>query len=293
MTVNGPQGDLGLPPEIAALVQRAMTGEMAGSLDMNTYGSVWASSLDDDYPVQSRTVMRKAGAAKHTYLPGGASPEAAREFLAAVNVQVPTTIKETAKELLADFTARSRDDPDGFNDLQQKLFLAGFYDRSVKMEDIPFGSLDDTSLDAWYRLLQYTARYNEAGQDVTWDEILDERASQLLGPLREKQAQDRARGARTISLADPAGLALALDQVAQNVLGRKATADEQRMYVAAFHSMQSGAQSVEVGTAINPDVQGQAEAMLRQNAPVEARGHDIANTFNNFLSILGGIGKRG
>jgi hypothetical protein len=285
---------LGLDPNFVAAI---LAQQQNAGMDTQSLASVWGSSLDVDYPVQTKveTVPRSRPGRRGGYVPGGATKAQADEFTKrfAGTETVKTTV--TTQQLLKDFTKRSRTDKEGFAALQQQLFMGGFFNPNVAMEEIQVGTLDDNTMDAWFNLLQWTARYNEAGEDTTWEEVLSERSAKLLGPLREQLARSRSGGGgggggNMVALADPAGLAQALNQVAIQTVGRKATPDEQRMFVATFHAMQSGAQSATSGTVITPDVQGQAEQMLRQNAPVEAQSHDVARTFDDFLDIIGGMG---
>lgn len=270
----------------------------AGVSDLNTITSVWSSVLDEDYVVQKRKQSAKVASTVRTKTPTTAfstanAAERRRDFndLSAVPAG-PVSKQETTKELLQGLFAKSRDDPSGasLTGLQQQLFAGGFYQKSAGMDDIEFGTLDELTVDAYYTLMQWTARYNASGADLTVDDVLAERSAKMIGPLREKLAKQKSQAGRTISLADPTGLAQAINQVSTDTVGRKATPDEQRMFVAMFHALQSGAQSVEGGTAVNPDVSGQAEAFMRQQAPTEAAGHDMASTFNSFLSIIGGMG---
>lgn len=258
--------------------------------DSTTLSSIWGNSLDDNYPVQ----RRKSGSTPNpnAYLSGGASAAQAAEFQRA-NKSTPSYTTDTSSDLLKKLFASSRSDPSGLSNLQQKLFAGGFYQKSARLDDIEMGTLDDLTMDAYYSAMQWTARYNQSdpNSDLTVDGLIDERAKLMLGPLRDQLAKQKAAASRTISLADPAGLAQAIDQVASSTVGRKATPDEQRMFVSMFHALQTSAQSVDGGVAINPDVGGQAEQFMMQHAPVEAKGHAIASTFNNFLQIIGGMGS--
>jgi hypothetical protein len=266
--------------------------------DTSTLGSVYNQSLSDDQIIEQRQqaiAYGKSAKAQRAYLPGGASAGQVTGFKQRMNTKVTEKTKVTTKTKLDELVRQERKDPEAFLRLQLDLFKGGFFQPSVRLEEIQAGTLDDTTLDAYYNLMQWTARYNAAGEDVTTEDVLRERSEKGLGILREQLAKARSGGGggggNIVSLADPAGLAQALHQVAQQTIGRKATADEQRMFVSMFHAMQSGAQSAESGTVVNPDVQGQAEQMLRQQAPVEAQAHDISTTFNSFLKIIQGVGQ--
>lgn len=198
---------------------------------------------------------------------------------------------QTANDLVTDVFKRGRADAGWLDDLQKKLFVGGFYNSRVNLDDIRHGDFDEATLDAFQNLLMWTARYNETGEDVSWEEVLDARLGGLTDEMKAKILSGGGGDGRVIALADPAGLRQALDQVSTQTLGRKSTPDEQRMFVAIIHAMQSGAQSAESGTVISPDIGGQAEQMLRQQNAVEAQSHDVARTFDVFQQMLGGMGK--
>jgi hypothetical protein len=255
-------------------------GMMGGFGDQDALASVWGSTLPDERIVEHRTTTRPRPRESGPLL---SNRGVGRGVYARGDITERNPVK--TKDLLKDFVLRSRQDVGGYTEQQQLLFMAGFYDPRATMEDIQFGTMDDLTLDAYYNLLTWTARYNESGADITSDQLLQERAATMLGPLREAMAKKAAGGGgggRTIVLSDSAGLAQGLDSVAQNVLGRKANADEQRMFIALIHGMEGGGQ--------NPDPGARAEAMLREQAPVEAGAHDVARVFDDFLGIIGGMG---
>lgn len=257
--------------------------------DTDALSSVWGSTLDADYPVEDRIFTQTRAQSRNErqqYIPGGATKAQVDEFTRRGQQQVESRQTMRTQDLLKEFVLKSRPgngDPSEFVGIQQKLFMAGFYAHGAEMDDIQFGVLDDITLDAYFNLLQWTARYNEAGANITSDQLLEERAGSMLGPLREAMAKAARRGpTKTIVLSDAEGLRSGIDSVAQSVLGRKANADEQRMFIALIHGMERGEQ--------NPDMRGQAEALLRREAPVEAGAHDVAATFDSFLNIIGGLG---
>lgn len=283
--------DGGFNAQLAA-AQQTLAAQGISTGAGSTLASVWGNSLSDDATVERGPREQKpfATSEQGTRAKFQGPVQGLGDFGRRVRQGVTQRPRVLTKDLLSEFVKKARHDPNGFGSMQQELFLGGFYTPSASLEDIAFGNLDDLTLDAYYNLMQWTARYNEAGEDVTTADVLKERVQRMGERMAEIAAKSRAGGGggNIVNLADPAGLAQGLNAVAQDVLGRKATPDEQRMYVAAFHAMQSGAQSATGGTVVTPDAQGQAEQMLRQQAPVEAQSHDMARTFDSFLKIIGG-----
>lgn len=127
-------------------------------------------------------------------------------------------------------------------DLQQKLFIGGFYANGIDYGDIKFGTPDDDSLAAYAKALAMAARYKVAGGPQTVDDVINDAA-----------AQGKAGGALkqlNLNLTSPAELNVTLDSIANKVLGRGATSDEKRLFVAGFQQMQRSAQLTENQVAL-------------------------------------------
>ncbi len=168
-------------------------------------------------------------------------------------------------------------------EIQRQLFVGGMYGKSVNAEDISWGTPDETSYQAWTTAVARTALLNQAGQDVTVEDVLGQAAATGVGLERSKNASSGPR----VVVSDPASLALLANDVAQKVLGRKANQDEQRAIIAAVQSQQASFSTG--GSAMSPDPTSTAEAMLRDTNAVEAGAHDYAGTMDTFLGMLGGI----
>ena len=94
------------------------------------------------------------------------------------------------------------------------------------------------------------------------------------------RAKNATGGGRSITYIDPAQLRAGLDQQAAQVLGRKANAEEQRMFIAGIHAAQrAGGQTINTGA--------RAQEFLREQAPVEAGAMDLKNAGNLVLRALG------
>lgn len=277
----------------------AMAAAQAAQLgDLDIQQSIWGNSLPDtrriDRTRDEISTTRTGTRASLGRMTGGigSTPE---RYAKAANETI--TVTDTARQpryadsLLKSFYLRSRTDPEGFVELQKKLFMGGFYAPNTKFDKIQAGVPDDYTLDAYYQLLKTTMRYNESGADVTVEELLDERIGSMTDEMRNALYSGGGGSGRIVQLTDPTAVGQALDQIAKQTVGRKATADEQRMFLTAFHAMQSAAQSAESGTVAMPDLGAQAEQAMRDQNPAEAGAHDMANTFQSFLGLLGGLGK--
>ena len=240
-------------------------------------------------PIEERTST--VGWSPHAYLPGGSSDAQAAAF-ARADKRGTETKAVLAGQLYNEVTNLALNNKDEYTQLQQDMYLAGFYGKA-KLDTIDWGALNDQSYAALTNVFQLTAQINSALKSqnrptVTWEQVLDNQKSSM-APLMQAFLQKSGGSGPKITLADPNALAQALDQVSQNTIGRRATADEQRMFVAGFHAMQSADQSVTGGgTAVSPDVQGEAQAQIEQNDRAEKTGYDMLNTFGNFVKIMGG-----
>lgn len=209
-------------------------------------------------------------------------------------------------------------------EVQRQLYAGGFMG-DIDISDVNWGQHDESTFVAWAAAVTRAARYFAAGRKLTVDEVLASAASDRLG-----QQEDGSGGGgqqRVVSLSDPLALNQLLDSQAQSTLGRKATAQEQRMFVGIVHELQRSSQlaaqpvsrtsgdydtdrsgdlsQAEVEAALagggdsgnqggvvettQPSPDAQAEAMLRSQHPVEAQAHDIDGQFRNFLQSLQGL----
>lgn len=259
-------------------------------------------------------------------------------------------VSSTVGELLQKFYQL---DTSTLQHFQALLFAGGFYGQGVESTDIEWGQYDDNSFSAYANLIGRTARLNAAGEEITYNDVLREAATasgvdmrQVMDALRAgdeevaegllTEQEDLASEVVTkqgdviqIMLEDPNRLRATIDQSASAVLGRRATADEQRMFISMIYNLQrqgqTALQTAEPGTTYAsvpgeiaaaaqedaaaaagldesipepedvvveyaaPDPEAQAEALLRQQNPAEAGAHDIALQFANFLEFLGGV----
>jgi hypothetical protein len=175
----------------------------------------------------------------------------------------------TAGDMLKDY---EKIDNQRLSQLQQQMFIGGFYDKGVDYGDIQFGARDDLTRNAYIRLLTRTARQNAAGTEITWQQVLDSAAQSAGANLPGSAAG--AGQPLNIDLADPAALNSTIDQVSQAVLGRKATQDEKRLFVGSTH-MQQRSNAL---TAAGPQIAGQGAAAVGAYGASLASKYGLAMT---------------
>jgi hypothetical protein len=166
------------------------------------------------------------------------------------------------------------------------MLVGGLYPRGVRAKDIKLGVIDEYSFNAYERLVQRTLMRQQAGQQVTLKDVLDEAFRSGAGVAQG--VLEGPNGPKLIRLADPAAVSEVLDNAAQQTLGRKATQDEERLFIAAFHQMQRREQYADSGEVVSPDAGAQAKQFLTQNNANEAAGYNLVQQFNNFAQIMGG-----
>ena len=272
------------PTSVDAFI-KALAGyqtQQGAGADTSSQRNVFTQALTADSTVTKRQAANP-NYQPGGYLPGGASPRLADQFKQAQSKTVP--VSDTVGSLFKSFYAMAQQSPEDFLQKQQELFLAGFYAKSVSWNEIDHGFPDDASVDAFYAAMTRTARQNEAnGSGLSVWDVVGDRVAQMDSAFRAAALAGRGR---TISLADPLAITNALNTVSQDVIGRKATPDEQRVFISMFHALQTNAQSSGGGIRITPDVGAQSEQFMRSQQPMQAAAKDIDNTMNMFLSAVG------
>ena len=153
--------------------------------------------------------------------------------------------------------------------IQALLYAGGFYG-DMDVTDVRWGEADEDSFAAWAQLIQRTARFNAAGEDITYTQVLD-RAAESAGldpetfndvfrsgddaALEDYLDSETGQGDLIqIMLSDPNALRATADRAATAALGRRANPAEQQMIISVIHDIQRRGQ-----TAIQ---RGQATATL-------------------------------
>lgn len=168
---------------------------------------------------------------------------------------------------------------DELKDLQTKLFKGGYYSNATKITDIPLGSPDQSTLEAYYGLLADVGHRNAAGQPVTWEDVLDSQSSADVGEKNKAKYQ----------AIDPRDAAAVADQVAQQVFGRKATVDDQRYALSILNAAGQQAftsqQNMTAGTQA-PDPQAALTDAFQQRNPQEAFGYSLTNAMDVLTKMV-------
>ena len=151
----------------------------------------------------------------------------------------------TVGDLFRDFYALEGDE---FRDLQYNLFIGGFYG-DVDPRSIAWGTAGDEATEgAWQQAVVRSARFYAANRKLTVDDVIA-LAAKSAGADGTPGPGDGSEAPKVVHLTDPAALSDTIDTAAQKVLGRKANAEERRLFVAAMHeaerTQQIAAQSLQ------------------------------------------------
>lgn len=164
--------------------------------------------------------------------------------------------------------------------IQTQMFVAGLYG-GADANSVPYGMASDAQgFSAWSKLVQQAVASTTAGVPKSPEDFLTEQYNAGLS---------NPAAAPKLEVTDPASIAQSANDVAQRVLGRKATPAEQRVLIAMIHQQQTSAQLAKSGTVSSPDITAEAEQQLRTANPGEAGAHDFASTFSGFLGMLQGV----
>lgn len=225
----------------------------------------------------------------HT-VPGQASHTATRPVYVPAEGDHTTTSSAAYKQFLG-LT------PDEKAQIQQQMFIAGYYGKNANAHDILFGQADPGSIQAWMDAVNQAAYAYGAGTKITIADLLRQQALGFgaAGVTTDKYgnrisaAEIAAKGAAgpKVSVTSASELAKMAQQLGVSILGRAANQDEQRLIIAAVQR-QEAAYTGSGGGGERPAPQAIAEDVLRSKAPVEAQAHDFASNYGQLLKIVGG-----
>lgn len=235
----------------------------------NQQGQSYTSPFLTQSPGDTKILRR----GETTAMPGmGPNGPIAGGQTSTLSIPSPTTIDD---ELKAMYLLPS----DKLKELQTKLFQAGYYGSSTKFGDLTLGSADQATLKAYYDALSDVGRRNAAGQMVTVDDLLETAAAAYKDKPKPQYQPVDARDA-----------ALVADQVAQQVLGRKASAEDQRLILAALNhagQLSFDAQQNNTSATNPPAPTAVATDVLQQQNPKESLGYGLLDQFHTFAAMLG------
>lgn len=177
-------------------------------------------------------------------------------------------------------------DSDSLEDLQLRMYAAGFYG-DTPLEDIRLGDPDD-AFAPWMDVVRRTAIESEVeGEPVSWGEVLDEAEQTAVLPESGGAAGQPVK----ITLSDPAALSQMLDNVAPSTIGRELDEVDKQDFIALVHGMQREQQTTQQAegdattTSVSP--QARAEEFVRRQAPAEAAAHDMRAQMETVLRLFG------
>lgn len=166
--------------------------------------------------------------------------------------------------------------------LAQGMYAQGLYGSDADIADIMDPVLMTGALQS---AVNQAAAYAQLFQDTEMIPTLEYRFAAYKDMTPQEIMAEFIRrgggggGGRAIRLPDPAALRDTLEAASSQVLGRKATDAEKRMFVEGINSAVRAGESVDVGA--------RAGVFARQQAPVEAGAMDLKNAGNLVLRALG------
>ena len=184
-------------------------------------------------------------------------------------------------------------DIDRLTELQEQLFIGGFYGPNVDLDNVKFGYLDTGSLEAYQNLLNRAVLYNNSNKDMTIDDIIEEGRQNSDRSLDPNDPSNQ--GATVTALADPGAVRMTANSTAQRLLGRKATQEEQRLILALIRDRQrenSQVRSSNVGgELIQASPEGIADEFFTDSGRPgstagEADTHSMVQTMSDFANII-------
>ena len=134
--------------------------------------------------------------------------------------------------------------------IQYEFYEGGVY-KDIDAVDVPWGSVsDDAGRTAWEQTINQTALRNASGSRMSVRQVITE-ITGFNRDARERSLTQTIQGKPvdvTADLTDPAAIAVAADNIASRIMGRKATAEEKRLATAFIHQDEK-AQAVESAQA--------------------------------------------
>ena len=188
---------------------------------------------------------------------------------------------------------------------QEALFLAGFYEDSVKLEDISWGVLNDIDIRANEALLDRAEQFNIGNKDMDITEILEYYRLAGLpngGGQRSLDPNNLTNQTPVLTTLSSAGeVRLNADAMARSMLGRDSTQEEQRLILALVHEKQR-TESRGRATGLNSPFGGEVESSTIQGVSSEffddpsrsdptdreADSYSMSTTMSQFAGIING-----
>jgi hypothetical protein len=274
-TGPGPGGSSGTEADLLAQFNAALQG--SAQVKPTTYDAaqdIYGLGVVSSTPVRYRSTLGRSGSLQEI-VGGMRGPEAA--------VTVPSTVGDQLKRLYSM-------GPQEVAGWQRKLYEGGFYDASIKFEQIIPGIVDGDTDRAWYRAVLSAARSTAAGQQTTVEDVIDMTA-QALDYQGPSSGGGGAAAYQPTRLSDPAALKAMADQVATNLIGRRLTDEEKDKIVGNIHGAEtafSGAVRGKAGTLTDVDPQARVQEAIQADFKREYDATNVANTYDVFSKIIAG-----
>jgi len=171
--------------------------------------------------------------------------------------------------------------PDLMRQYKHELWMAGYYGSGVKLDAVDMNTITNEDIAAFGNLFIAASRYEQAGQHMTWQELLGKQAQ---NDIAGKQA-----AAKTYRLTDPASTIQEANAIATKVLGRGPSAEDVRNLVSMVEANEQKRKAdTESGggfyTATDP--QADIEQYFRQKYPGEAQATDMNDRITAWRDIL-------
>lgn len=162
--------------------------------------------------------------------------------------------------------------------LQDRLLRGGYYPHSIQAADLPLGQADDLTYNAYTALLIQTARANLGGEQVTWEEVLEDQI--------EARGDTLPKGA-PFAISDTQGLIATVQEIARSKRGRPLDTEHAELFAEIMQQMQTGAGTASSGAVSQPDVQARAEAFVLEQDPKGVAAYTAADYMDAAMEVLG------
>lgn len=263
-----------MPPQFPASGGAGNAGQAPGGgydpTKASTGGGTFTGTESDLYGVTDAIAVQQVGTRRKR-----------KSFMGndlTFGVVKPTLQKDTILNLLKKLAGLGAED---LSALQMSLLRAGYYPKSLKADDLPLGSADDLTMNAYTALLIDTARANMAGQDVTWEDILADR--------ERLHGDDLLNGgnASPFPISDTQGLLATVQEIAKAKRGKPLAPKTAELFASIIQQMQTGAGTATSGAVSQPDVQARAEAFVLQQDPKGVASYTAADYMDAAIQTLG------
>lgn len=183
-------------------------------------------------------------------------------------------------------------DKKAFLELQQRLYIAGYYGAASK-DSIPWGSFTAATQEAWLHLIEATQMAQKAGQKLTPDDVLDQGVEG-----RQANAAKAPDSPLLIQHQDPKAIGAALQQAAQSALGRDLSPQEVEHFISEYKLAEDayGRQRKTANDAITgrvdvtaPDLTGEAQSFVREQHGAEAGAQNAGDYVGALEQMIGGL----